>query len=249
MIARAIGHPGADPVLDRVSRRSAAASIVIHGALALIALAPGITAIVRHDADPETPPPVAAQPQRLVLAPAAVPQPPPLPPLAAAALPGFTDTGAEPFKAEVAVPRNTDRPGVDRSRGDDGSTSAPVNLPKAASDPLTQAARLDGKRWTEKELTGEQKRVADAANLLEILMHAEYRADWYRSRTAITKPTLYLRVQVDARGRLVAGTRLTSTGSTALDESIDRWLRQEQGPIGLPNIAPGVMHVFQVSLW
>jgi hypothetical protein len=56
-------------------------------------------------------------------------------------------------------------------------------------------------------------------------------------------------LRVDARGQVVDGRRLNSTGSTALDAAVDRWLRDQGSPVSLPNIAPGVPHTFKVSLW
>jgi hypothetical protein len=233
--------------VDRIDRRAASASLIFHGALALIALVP---ALALRSLLPSTPPPPIPPAQRLVLAPdSAPPPPPPLPALAASSLPGWAELGVAPIPAEAVAPRNTDGAAKERSRGDQGEDSAPVRLPRAAPDALAHAARLDGKAWSEPELTAEQKRVHDAASFLEVLLQNQYRTAWRGLRTPTAKPTLYLQVRVDDHSRVVDGRRLTSTGSTGLDEAIDRWLHDQGSPISLPTVAPGE-HVFgPVTLW
>ncbi|MBA3710589.1 MAG: hypothetical protein H0W83_17425, partial [Planctomycetes bacterium] len=147
------------------------------------------------------------------------------------------------------VPRNTDRPAVERDRGKDGTAVAEVELPRLANDPATLAGRLNGKRWTNQELTSEQKRLTDATNFLEFRMRREWRASWYRMKTVVTRPKLLLRLVVDAHGRVVEAQRGNATGSTALDAEIDRWLHQQVDPVSLPAISPGVPHFMAVTLY
>jgi hypothetical protein len=234
--------------MDQVERRSAIASLVLHGTLALVVFAPALTTIaLRKDQDSSKPPPPPQQ--RLVLAPTLAPAPPPLPKLAASALPGWADSGSAPLPVDVVAPRSTDRPAAERSRGDSGEAESPVRLPRLDADALERAARFDGKAWSEKELTAEQDRLATAANFLEFRLRGEYRHSWTALRTPTAKGALFLQVRVDARGQVVDGRRLNSTGSTALDAAVDSWLRDQGSPVSLPSIAPGVPHTFKVSLW
>jgi hypothetical protein len=234
--------------MDRIERRAGIASLVLHGVLALIAFAPALATIaLRRDQDSSKPPPPPAQ-QRLVLAPTLAPAPPPLPKLTTAQLPGWAEAGTAPLPTEVVAPRATDHDAVARSRGESGENEAPVRLPRQDAS-IDRAASFAGKTWSEQELTAEQDRLATAANFLEFRLRGEYRRSWTALRTPTAKPVVYLQLRVDARGIVVEGRRLSSTGSTALDEAVDRWLRDQGSPVSLPSIAPGVPHTFKVSLW
>ncbi len=150
---------------------------------------------------------------------------------------------------DITVPRNTDKPASERDRGSEGQDVAEVDLPTLAQDAATMAGRLNGKRWTNLELTVEQKRLTDATNLLEFFIRREYRVAWFRLKTPSTRPRLYLRVTVDERARVIDAQRGNSTGSTALDEAVDRWLRQSEPPVSLPSISPRVPHFLAVTLY
>lgn len=233
--------------MDRIERRSAVASLAFHGLLALVAVVPALALVPAPKQPEEVPAPDPVQ--RLVLAPTPLAPPPPLPALPAGTVAGWADAAPEPLPAEIVRPRNTEGAADQRSRADVDAGEAPVRLPARPADAAERAARLDGRAWSERELSAEEKRRHDAASFLEMLLLAEHRRDWHRHGRPKRGFELWVRLKVDARGRVVEAARINSTGSTPLDAAIDHWLRDQRSPVSLPSIAPGVWHVLGVKPW
>jgi hypothetical protein len=235
--------------MDRIGRRSLVASLLIHGLVIAVVVTPPLWRRRMLPPDQRHPAPAAPVPrQRLILAPSPPPPAPPLPGLAPAAQPGWASLGQERELAEVVTPHDA---GVQHqhSDGDARAGTAPVRLPEITSEAVERAARFDGRRWSNRELTDEQERLQDMRTLLERLMRDRFEASWRNLRGPVTTPVLYLTITVDGRGQVIQASRINSSGSTGLDLAIDRWLHDQASPVGLPAIDPGVPHVLKVTLY
>jgi hypothetical protein len=231
--------------MDVLSRRSWVASTLIHGLVVGLALLPQL--VLHHPPESAHAAPAKPMPaQRLILVPMSAPSPPPLPALGAAALPGSAAAAVDRAFAEVITPR-TGGNGQHNGSGTQ-SGNAPVTLPVIPLAAIERATRFDGHAWSARELSLEQERLGDMATFLEKLLRDQYQT-WEPSTGEATHPELFLSVTVDAHGRVTAAMRVNSTGSTQLDEAIDRWLHDPEAPISLPPIAPGVAHVLKVTLY
>jgi hypothetical protein len=234
-------------MIDRLDRRSFTCSLILHGLAVLGVVVP---AWWHHQASiiPLPPPPPARPPLRLVLPRAALAPPPPLPALSEPDRAGWAQRGLEREMAEVITPRATDAGGHGEGAAA-GAGEAPVRLPTLPRSHLDRALRLDPDALSEHAISREHERLSDAATLLERLMRDHLASDWSPFVGPAQTPVLYLSLTVDGAGAVMAATRLNSSGSSRLDEVIDRWLRDPGTALGLPPIQPGVPHVLGVVLY
>ena len=235
-------------MIDRLSRRSWVASILLHGVVIGLALAPAWH-LAAHAPPRSRPQPtrLAATTQRLILVPQSRPAVAALPPLPLAALPGWAEHGSDHDPAEIITPRSggtQDQGGSSQTSGD-----SPVALPIMPLAAVERATRFDDHIWSDRELSREQQRLGDMAILLERLLRDAYRENWSELKGPLTTPDLFLEITVDEHGRVVEARRINSMGSTGLDDAIDHWLHDPDAPVSLPPIAPGVPHVVKVSLY
>jgi hypothetical protein len=234
--------------MDRVDRRSALASLALHGLLvggSLVALG-----------GPPPPPRPQPAPPRVPTAPSAQPAPTPLAPLGIpvedavvrmpSRLPTLGPGALPPPPLPVVRHRASDFPGKQASQGRAKSGSAAVDLPELPSEQSAPATE-NGQR-SSAALREELRRINDAAGFLTIAIENQYRAAWRGYATQMTNRDLVIQVEVDPRGIVVSGGRFagSTTGCTQLDEAIDRWLATTG--IRLPRIPSGVAHYFAVRL-
>ena len=163
-------------------------------------------------------------------------------------MPGWAAKGIDREFADIVTPRSTGRHEQSGSGRDLGS--APVSLPPIALSVIERSTRFDTHVWSERELSLEQERLGDMATFLERLLRDEYQTVWFSLSGQPTTPELFLTVTVDTHGRVTSSMRLNSTGSTRLDEAIDRWLHDQQSPLKLASPSPReFLHVLKVSLY
>jgi hypothetical protein len=233
-------------MIDAVDRRSFYASASLHVLVLVIVLMPAWLHRTWLPQVPPPPPPAPKPSLRLVLAPMRAPAPPPLPPIAPAAQAGWAAAGAERFHAEVVTPLAGG--GATRDGEEPKGGQAPVSLPRLDRATMERALRLDEHAWSEREITHAQEQLGDAATLVESLVRAHLATDWSGLGPLLPGQALYLEVQVDDHGTVVAARRLSSAGAARVDEAIDRWLHDPQAPLGLPPIQPGRPHVLRIEL-
>jgi len=233
-------------VIDRVTRRSALASLILHGVLvvaALVALGPP-PPLPPPDRAPDTVPAPDAAPRAADLPPLLVAQSA-AQPLSAPRLPDLTPGVNLLPPLPIIRPTATERPGDQRSRGRAGADRAPVDLP--ATDAESPTLRALRGMTTNPRLSHDQDMQATAQWHIENRIVRAYRSTWRSYTTQVSNRQLVIWVVADEHRRVLRGGLFQcSTGAPDLDRAIEGLLRQKD--FVLPPIVPGVTTYFLVTL-
>lgn len=241
--------------MDPITRRSAVLATVIHACLVALAFMPhGCSERPEPSTPPPTPtaavpppppPDAAAQPELVYGSVVAAPLPAPvteapLPELGRGGLPPLPD----PAKLISAV--RQDHAGGEVSRGDEGKSGSPIDLPAIPATPDDLISRLQRPAVSNEVLTREQRMLATAQEFLHGRLQGQIDRHWRHLLKDVVETRLVIELRVDRRGRPTYAHLLNSSGSMALDRLIGEWLQSPD--VNLPPITPDIVYPFLITI-